>query len=221
MFPERKYERIYSNDCISLSKNVAPNYEVIPCQPNWTRAENRKRLQNEGFVWSPENVKRLRNLNGRLRDIQSELTRREAFLMESIGSSRISFFVTLAIDVWDGEGNVSEEEECSRFYALALSALENPTEEILHILYKSAYGDVLSSYMDRTNAEVNGYSLTIVDADADWNVGVFNRPEMESVKVCFLMYVLFEKGLYSLRDALRVRESDIVVQSLIGMDVVK
>lgn len=53
----------------------------------------------------------------------------------------------------------------------------------------------------------NGYDLENVgDMDLsvpmNWNVGVFSRPEFENIYICFLMHWHFNRGLYSLQDAI-------------------
>ena len=66
----------------------------------------------------------------------------------------------------------------------------------------------------------NGYDLEdVCDMDysisANWNVGVFNRPEFKNIYICFLMHWYFNRGLYSLQDAVTMDSEKFYISTTI------
>ena len=148
------------------------------------RMYKRQKKQNEEFVWSQENVAKIINLNEKLWDLMQEA--------DLIGKS-IYNDINKLID--DGKKYDSKNVfvEVGIFYETG-GALANDADG----------GTLFNSVASLSYA--NGYDFEdVCDMDysipANWNIGVFNRPEFKDIRICFLMHWHFNRGLYSLQDA--------------------
>lgn len=148
------------------------------------RMYKRQKKQNEEFVWSQENVAKIVNLNEKLWDLMQEA--------DLIGKS-IYNDINKLID--DGKKYYSKNVfvEVGIFYETG-GALANDAD-----------GETLFNSVSSLSY-ANGYDFEdVCDMDygipTNWNIGVFNRPEFKDIRICFLMHWHFNRGLYSLQDA--------------------
>lgn len=148
------------------------------------RMYERQKKQNEEFVWSPENVTKIIRLNDKLWALMHDADR--------IGKS-IHNDIQKLVDDGKKYYNKIIQVEVGIFF---------PTYEGL-----AADADCQTLYDSVAPLTyANGYDLEdVCDMDysisANWNVGAFNRPEFKNIYVCFLMHWYFNRGLYSLQDA--------------------
>ena len=149
------------------------------------RMYERQKKQNEEFAWSPENVAKIIYLNDKLWALMHEADR--------IGKS-IHDDIQKMID--DGKNYYDKiiQVEVGIFYQSSEGLAAGADWRTLY-----------DSVAPLTYA--NGYDLENVgDMDLsvpmNWNVGVFSRPEFENIYICFLMHWHFNRGLYSLQDAI-------------------
>ena len=143
------------------------------------RMRERKKKQNQAFVWSPENIAKIIRLNDKLWALMQEADR--------IGKSIYSDIQKL-----NAEGknyydkNTDVEVHIIYEGELAKGAEENPLWDSVETWYGH-----------------NGYSLMneCGEKSLNWNIIEFNRPEFEQHYFCYLMHWFFHEGLYSLQDA--------------------
>lgn len=143
------------------------------------RMRERRKKQNEAFVWTPENVAKIIRLNDKLWTLMQEADR--------IGKSIYSDIQKL-----NAEGK--------NYY-------DKNTDVEVHIIYegelaKGAEEDPLWDSVETWYGH-NGYSLMneCGEKPLNWNIIEFNRPEFEQHYFCYLMHWFFHEGLYSLQDA--------------------
>lgn len=149
------------------------------------RMYERQKKQNEEFAWSSENVAKIIHLNDKLWVLMHET--------ERIGKS-IHDDIQKMIDDGKNYYNKTIQVEVGIFYQSSEGLAAGADWQTLY-----------NSVAPLTYA--NGYDLgDVCDMDcsisANWNVGVFNRPELENICICFLMHWHFNRGLYSLQDAI-------------------
>lgn len=162
------------------------------------RMYERQKKQNEEFVWSPENVAKIIRLNDKLWALMHDADR--------IGKS-IHNDIQKLID--DGKKYYDKiiQVEVGIFYQTSEGLA---TGADCQTLYDSV---ALLTY-------ANGYDLEdVCDMDysitMNWNVGVFNRPEFKNIYICFLMHWYFNRGLYSLQDAVTMDSEKFYISTTI------
>lgn len=47
--------------------------------------------------------------------------------------------------------------------------------------------------------------------DLNWNIGIFNRPEFENIKIAYFLHSFFHDGNYALEDLLKMNPGDIKI----------
>ena len=162
------------------------------------RMYERQKKQNEEFVWSAENVEKIIRLNNKLWALMHEADR--------IGKS-IHDDIQKMIDGGKDYYNKTIEVEVGIFY------------RSLDILAKDADAPTLyDSVAPLTYA--NGYDLEdVCDIDysipMNWNVGVFSRSELKDIYICFFFFFHFNRGLYSLQDAVTMDPEQFYIETTI------
>lgn len=162
----------------------------------------RQQKQNEEFVWSSENVAKIIRLNDKLWALMHDADR--------VGKS-IHNDIQKLID--DGKKYYDKliQVEVGIFY---------PTYE--RLAADADYQTLYDSVAPLTYA--NGYDLEdVCDMDfsipVNWNIGVFNRPEFKNSYICFLMHWHFNRGLYSLQDAVTMDPERFYISTKIHNDL--
>lgn len=177
-FKGMNLDQIKKHECEQEEKCAKEKIEA-----KWRMYERQKK-QNDEFVWSPENVAKIIHLNDKLWALMHEADR--------IGKSIYNDIQKL-IDGGKDYYDKPIEVEVGIFYrSLAILAkdADAPTlyDSVAPLTYANGYG--LEDVCDID------YSIPM-----NWNVGVFNRPEFKDIYICFLMHWHFNRGLYSLQDA--------------------
>ena len=145
------------------------------------RMNNRKKKQNDKFIWSPENVAKIIRLNDRLWALMQEADR----IGKSIYND-IQKLIDEGKNYYDKDFNV----EVSIHYDVEM--MEDHDDDIA--LYDSVKSWTGQNGFDLMNDNHNGKPL-------NWNINEFNRPELDGHYICYMMHWYFHEGLYSLQDA--------------------
>ena len=143
------------------------------------RMYNRKKNQNDKFIWSPENVAKFIRLNDRLCTLMQEADHRGKAIYKDIqklineGKSYYSkdFYVEVAI-LYKGE------------------------------LAEDADKSTLKESVESCTCK-NGFDLKLHDKECEQFNKVYKlvHPELKGHYICYMMQRYFREGLYSLQDA--------------------
>ena len=147
------------------------------------RMHERQKKQNEAFVWSPENVAKIIQLNDKLWALMQEADRSGKSIFNDIQK-----LIDAGNDYYDKNFHV----EVQIIYEGELA--EDADE---YALWESVESWTGMNGFDLMNEEHNGAPL-------NWNIIEFDRPEFKGHYFCYLMHWFFHEGLYSLQDAVTI-----------------
>lgn len=157
------------------------------------RMRERKRMQNEAFVWTPENVEKIIRLNDRLWALMQEADR--------IGKAINSDFQNMNAE---GKYYICNDPNVKVRIIYEDVLAEGAEEDPLWNFVYSRYGN-------------NGYGL-LNEYDGkplNWNIIEFDRPEFKDLYFCYLMHWFFHEGLYSLQDAVTMDPDKFFIHTVI------
>lgn len=165
----------------------------------------RKIALNKCFEWSKENIQRILNLNDAV--FQKYLEAYEKVHQVKNDLENLSKTGCSIYDDYRIECEVlfcPSEEKYGCDYEI-FETLENYHANIGNtiIIAKDKKSDKFSIPLENQEK----YFLQ----DLNWNIGIFNRPEFENIKIAYFLHNFFHDGNYALEDLLKMNPEDVKI----------
>lgn len=132
------------------------------------------------FQWTKRNVEKLLLLNQKLYSLMKELLN----VLKNIETD-IDNLISLGKKYYENfiiEGYISYEDD--------LPGVEKYLSDALYENHKKHGWKIIGPHVSEEN----------LMNDLNWNIGVFNRSELENHHICYMMHSLHDHGFYSLED---------------------
>ena len=179
------------------------------------KKELRTRQQelNEKFVWSPEHVAAIVNLNNKglekWRKAYDEVARLKAEYEECIKSGKANYCgFSVEADVWYCHDEDSDNDE------------ESIWEKILDCNDHEGcgWGPGIFYSSDQPPKALGSFESVMIIDDKSWNEPPFHAPELDGVYIYYFMHCMFSHGFYSLEDALSMNAENFVYKINVTFD---